>query len=398
MTTPNNQARRARKLVLERPFWLHHLTGGLQVLLGSNRKCLLLAPEVEMHSFTLRAGASVDSAFTSYNGKVRVVGRSYAADVEEMKEPVTGPFVLRACAPNNQCLAHVMLHHWNGMAHALGLEGRGPDALLVDRVANHIGIAVRRLEKLSIAYRSALSSVELPECKPDTKNMFGNKYAQNMGIEYRALVNEIYGLRDALSLAFFRLYFKRTDGFKTKKLRSLLLADGGPAASLMASSMFAEAGGDLLIERMSLYRSVAQHCLGSNSPVFGDVYSVASANGVLGQLRWLVYPLYDDMERLRGIEQGATAGILDRVDRAEAERFLGKDEHIDALDFCYECLVRLLTIASGIADGLGIEPKMHTITDADILNVELTDENGTRWLKRDLATGELVEVGPEEKD
>ena len=396
MTTPRKRPRQARELVLDRPFWMHHLTGGLQVLLGSNRQCLLLAPEVGMRAFTLRAGASVDSAFKSYNGKIRVVGRSYASNVEEMNEPVTGPFVLRACAPNNQCLAHVMLHHWRGMAHALSLESRGPDALLIDRAANHIGIAVRRLEKLSIAYRSALSSIELPEHKPDTKSMFSNKYAQNMGIEYRALINELYGLRDALSLVFFRLYFKRTDGFKTKKLKLLLLADGGPTASLMAASMFAEAGGDLLIERMSLYRSVAQHCLGSNSPIFGDVYAVASANGILGDLRWLVYPLYDDIERLRSIEQGATAGIIDRPDRAEAERFIGKDDHLDALDFCCECLVRLLTIASGIADGLGIEPKMHMITDADILQAEITDENGTRRVKRDPTTGKLVEVGPEE--
>lgn len=57
MTTPRKRPRQARELVLDRPFWMHHLTGGLQVLLGSNRQCLLLAPEVGMRAFTLRAGA-----------------------------------------------------------------------------------------------------------------------------------------------------------------------------------------------------------------------------------------------------------------------------------------------------------------------------------------------------
>jgi hypothetical protein len=41
---------------------------------------------------------------------------------------------------------------------------------------------------------------------------------------------------------------------------------------------------------------------------------------------------------------------------------------------------------------------MHTITDADILQAEVTDENGTRRVKRDPTTGKLVEVGPEEMD
>jgi len=371
---------------------MHALTGGLQLLLGSNRACVLLAPEIGFSTLTLAAGKSVDSLLRSYAGKIRVLGRSWYADVEHMREPISGSFVLRACAPNNRCLAHAMLQLWKGMAHSLSLAGRGPDALLVDRVANHIGIAVKRLEKLSIAYRSAVSADELPEYDPGRKIMTSNKYAQNMGLEYRALVNELYGLRDALSLVFYRLYFHQTGSYKTKKLKPLLMTDGGEAAALMARSMFAEAEGDLLIDRMSLYRSVAQHCLGSNSPIFGDIYTVATCDGSLGQLRWLVYPLYDDIDRLRTIEQGATAGIIDPLDQNEVERFLSKPEHLDALEFCYDCLVRLLQIASGVATQLGIAPKMLTITDADIIKAELRDESGNvRRLERHPTSGKLVE-------
>ena len=88
----------------------------------------------------------------------------------------------------------------------------------------------------------------------------------------------------------------------------------------------------------------------------------------------------------------APVGILEQLDQNEAERFIGKDEHLDALEFCFDCLVRLLTIASGIANDLGIKPKVQTIADSDILRAEITDENGTRQWERDRNTGQLVEV------
>ncbi len=381
----------ANEIVVEPPFLMHHLTGGARLLMDANRRCWLLAPGGPSMAFGLKAGAPVEAALKSYGGAIRIIGRAYFNTVEELQDHVHAYFALRACASNNTCLATSVLHRWKGMTHALGLDGRGPEALLSDRVANHIGLALRRLQKLSIAYQKALVVLNPEKPEPESKSMTSNKYAQDIGIEYRALVNELCALREAICVACFRLHYKRDDAFKTKKLKSLLASEGGKTAALLAASMFEEDGGDLLIERMSLYRNVAQHCLGSNSPIFGDVYTVGCASGALGTLRWLIYPLYDDMERLRRIEQGDPSGIISKVDQAEASRFIGKDHHLDAMEFCYDCFVRLLSIADSLSHDLRIEPKMVTITDADILEAEFADEQGSRRLKRHPITGQLDE-------
>jgi hypothetical protein len=46
-----------------------------------------------------------------------------------------------------------------------------------------------------------------------------------------------------------------------------------------------------------------------------------------------VYPLYDNIERMRDIEEGSSKGILERPPLDEIKRFLGLDNYQDALEF-----------------------------------------------------------------
>ncbi len=66
--------------------------------------------------------------------------------------------------------------------------------------------------------------------------------------------------------------------------------------------------------------------------------------------------------------------------------------HQDALEFCFDCFVRLLRICEMVADETGIAPQMTTLTDDEILDIKYTDANGVlRKYRKDKETGKLVE-------
>jgi hypothetical protein len=371
------------------PLRLHHLTGGIGFLLGNNEQGMILAPCSEgLRPIIVERGMSVQEVMSDYCG-IRVLGRTTAEQADNLKDPVTDNFIISARNARNTCLAADQSHHWSGVALALQQKQKFAEAALASRIASQIDFCTRRLERLSIAYRTVLSIVGYGKMNAP-HSITSNKYAQHIGTEYRSLLSELYGLRDAVNAAAYRLKYHCDDRFETKKLKSKVLGDSTPLGLLVAASMFRE-GDDLLILRMSLYRSVGQHSLGTNSPLFSDCYQLRQQRGRHGSVGYLVFPLYDDLEIMREVEAGRPM-LFDELRKKEAERFLSKDDHLDGLEFSYDCFVRLLSIASLLASDIGLLPKRFTITDADILNATFTDETGkvTR-LKRDPETGKLVE-------
>lgn len=371
------------------PLRLHHLTGGIGFLLGDNEQGMILAPCSEgLRPIIVERGVSIRAVMSDYRG-IRVLGRTTAEHADQLKDPVTDNFIIAACNARNMCLATDQSQHWSGVAMALQQQQKFADAALASRIASQIDFCTRRLERLSMAYRTVLSIVGYGDAS-SPHSITSNKYAQHIGTEYRSLLSELYGLRDAVSVAAYRFKYRCEERFETKKLKSKVLGDSTPLGSLIAASMFRE-GEDLLILRMSLYRSVGQHSLGTNSPLFSDAYQLRQQNGRHGSITYLVFPLYDDLDVMREVEAGRPM-LLNDARKKEAERFLSKDDHLDGLEFSYDCFVRLLSIASLLASDFGVVPKRLTITDSDILNATFTDEAGkvTR-LKRDPETGKLVE-------
>lgn len=375
----------------EPPMRLHHLTGGLSLLVDAKGLSSLMSPGGPgLAFFSVRPKMSVASCLVGQEG-VRILGRTHFNHAEEMQDPVTSNFSIAEHNTDRQCLANSQFHQWGGVATALHQMARGADALLANRVSAQIRLCLARLERLSVAYRMVLS---LTDQVPSTTTKFslrGDKYAQHVGSDIRSLLNELYSLRDALLAAAFRLRFQRADAFTIKKIKQLVVAETVGASRLIASAMFS-ADGDLLIDRMSLYRTIAQHCIGATNPIFDDVYQVRISSGPYGELPYLVYPLYDDIEKMRAIEQGSSKGVLERPSDEEAKRFLGLPHHLDALEFSYDCFVRLLRISEALAAEIAIEPKVTTITDEEIIEATFTDKDGkTTRVKRDEATGKLVE-------
>lgn len=375
---------------IEPPMRLHHLTGGLAVLLGANRLAMMLSPgSSEMRFFSLLPKMHLSSTLKMQPG-IRFLGGNQFNHADEMRDPVSSNFIIAATNADGKALAQAEFYRWNGIAVALRQMNRESDAMIADRLDNQIRLCKDRFERLSMAYRTTLSMV-VADRDPEKKVSFtGDKYAHYLASEYRSLLNELYSLRDAVLAVAYRMKYGRVDSFALSKVRQCVSSAADRSEKLIVEAMFSDRPG--LIGRMSLYRAVAQHCLGANNPVLGDVYKIACSNGLYGKLPYVIFPLYDNIEKMREIERGASKGVLERSSQAESIRFMSLPSHVDALEFCYDCFVRLLRICEALATEIGIEPKVTTITDADIIEGTFTDSAGkvTR-VKRDEKTGRLIE-------
>ena len=371
------------------PMRVHHLTGGLSLMIASNRLAMLMPAGLGMTFFSQSQEASVTTLLQGQGG-LRHIGANYFNVAGEMHDPVTQHFELSVRAQNGWCLATAQFNEWHGVAKALHQLARGADALVANRIASQVRACLGRLERLSVAYRTVLVEAKKRSEVPVPNRFTLNKYAAYIGIEYRATLNELYALRDAVLVGVYRLRFQRNDPFSMKRVRALVTGVPSGSARLISHAMFSDAG-DRLLDHMALYRAVAQHCLGATNPIFGDAYQLRQSVGPFGDLLYVLYPLYDDVEKMRAIERGSSMGVLERPSQEELERFSRLEHYRDALEFCYDCFVRLLQISELLRQEAGIEPQPVIITDRDILELVVTDETGkvTR-AKRD-ETGRLVE-------
>jgi hypothetical protein len=374
-------------LSMSPPLRWHHLSGGLLLLQGENRLAMLASPgSPDLLFFSILPNVPVPWLFKQQQG-IRVLGRNWFSHAAEMRDPVASHFTIAAPSKDRKCLAHAQIWHWSGVANALVSDSRQVDAMVAARLRAQIAVSMGRLEMLSSAYRTVLRVVTQTSTATE-QSATSDKYAAYLASEYRSCLNELYSLRDSALLAMFRFRFRRYDPFTMKKLQALVSSDTGLSAKMAMDSMF-DPHGDHLIDEMSLYRSIAQHCLGATNP-FVDVYQVRISRGPFGTLPYLIFPLYDDIQRMRLIEQGSSKGVIEPLPRAEAQRFFGLPNPRDALEFCYDCFVRLLHLCEALAGEIAIEPRTLTLTDDDIVEAVLTDAKGnTVRLKRDAESGNL---------
>lgn len=369
------------------PLRMHHVSGGLAFLTGRNKLCMVLGPGADaMRPFTLATGVSTLALFRGYRG-LRVLGRTTYEFAEDMKEPITDNFIIGECDAKQHCLAQTQQQHWCGVSN--GLSEAGSEAHLARRLASQIRTCTQRLERLSLAYRTVLSILG-PSDETDARSITNSKYAQHIGIEYRSLLNELFGLRDAIIAMALRFLYGQKGGATVNALKQRVANDQSAFALLTKSSMFDE-GGDLLLARMALHRSIALHCLGATNPFFGDGYQRRIETGPYGKLSFLTVPIIDDIGQMRAIERDYSKGSLDNPKREDAESFLKQAEHLDALEFSYDCFVRLLRMAELLASEVGLASRPLTITDEDILDATFTRGGRVTRVRRDATTGKLVE-------
>ena len=378
-------------LNFETPVFFYHLSGGLTLLQGSNHLCWL----GENHSdnmiiFSTHSGYPQD-ALKPYRG-IRALARTRFEHTEEMKDPVSDNFALCVTGKRTtECLAFRQMHFWDRASNGFLAQKKHDEYFMTCRMNTQIKKSVKRLEKLSISYRTAASYYEPPEV--GTRQLKLDKYSAHVGGEFASMLDDLYATRDALNALIYRLVYKKNDGFTTKKFKPHVINDNSPMGQAIFHAMFGPDKRKALISRMSTYRAVSLHCLGSSNPVFGDCLTSVTRNGPLGQLTKLVFPLYDDIDRLKQIELGYSSGSIVPIPHDEATRFM-QARHDDALDFAYDCLIQILRISEIMSFRQDIPQKVNTITEKDIVRATITRADGTvTRLDRDPKTGTLRRSG-----
>lgn len=97
----------------------------------------------------------------------------------------------------------------------------------------------------------------------------------------------------------------------------------------------------------------------TSNPVAGDGTLFKEEAGAFGPILRAVYPLSDDMAKLREIERGTSVGFSFRRNQGELWRFLSLSRHDDALDFGFDCFARLLTMRRLLGEELALESRHH---------------------------------------
>jgi hypothetical protein len=370
------------------PLDLYHLSGGLQLLLGKNRQAWL----VDAHAEHLLVWSALNgpSDILSFYPDIRIIGQTRFSSVEEMKEPISPNFVICSASRSSQCLAFSQHTFWSGIANGFSQDGAAESAHICRRLSTQIIKSTRRLEKLSLSYRLALPSQTVPE--EGIISLHQDKFASNIGNEFGSILDDLYALRDAINVIVYKLLLGLHGTFSTKALKKNVSGVGSsPTINLINSAMFDNDGGDLITSKMSTYRGVALHSMGTSNPVTSDSIMIKCTSGPLGRIARIVYPLYDDIANLKEIEAGRSFGTI--RNRDEFERFAKLETHLDGLEFAYDCFVRLLQISESLSAELGLEPRHLKLTDQDIISATIKDEDGNLiHLGRDPNTGELVRL------
>jgi hypothetical protein len=378
-------------LSFEPPIDFFHLTGGSTMMISCNKLSSLLLPRLPGMVFFSCIFDNNDFQDISGNTEIRILGGNRIFDVNEMNDVVTANFRTSIKDKSHDCLASSQAIHWGGVAISLRRRAKGKNYFLASRLSNQIRMCLSRIERLSIAYRIVLSNAQGQTSGPDKRQYSSNKYSSYIGSEYRSTINELYSLRDATINVYYHLKFSNSESFSIRKVKNISSVDLSRSSELIYRSMF-KIDGDLLIDKMSMYRNIPMHCLGQSSPLFGDMYEIRSVSTRFGDMEYLSYPLYDDIDKMRDIERGSSLGAFDDLPKTEAERFLSKPIHLDALEFCYDCFERLLRICEALSEEINIDPETHVITEKELIDLHVTDEQGnTRRYRRDGESGPLVE-------
>jgi hypothetical protein len=359
-----------KKYLLTPPASLYRLSGGIKLIVDSHEKCQVIGikPGQEIH-FSLN-GRKIGATLFDYRN-VRVFARSKCHDDDELNDPISYNLALRALGPDGKCLVYSQQLYWEGVSHVFHERRMYPEEGLVRRLVTQIRTCLRRFEKLFISYSIFLETFE--KNPPLRGNCLKNKHTTNIGSEFGALLDSLYALRDAVNSIAYRLLFHENGIFNTKKFRMKILGSSKSGfVQLVSGAMFEEKDGDLILSRMSTYRSVALHCMGTSNPVVRDSIIFKEESGIFGPILRAVYPLYDDMAKLKAIELGTAIGFSFPRDTDEIKRFLSISCHQDALDFGFDCFERLLTIALLLGEELELESRLPVITDKDIISHEFT--------------------------
>lgn len=214
------------------------------------------------------------------------------------------------------------------------------------------------------AYLASASDHELPD-----GNLFDNTYTPHIEAAIHAFLADAASLRD-LICEFVWIYVLKNGGevrkFATFRTRAR------SARHSLAGEIIAE-GENGWIKRLSHLRNDVLHF----APIGAHhTFPPCQARHVQlphgGQVRYLTYGLVDRMPSEGGIE-GTLAAMDEEQIIAQLQAFAARlSESEDALEYAWRVLGKLIDLCNRSRLASGLKGKMPTITDADIVDFQIS--------------------------
>jgi len=365
-------------LTFEPPLTVFNMSGGVSCLSSGNGTCWMMSPK--RPTFWTQLERSTPQHDLELISPLRILTKSHFGSAQEMQDPLPET-ALHIPAPQGSGFDTQQSQRWAGLSTAYESRKANTTALRAERIGKQILFCGNTLYALNRSYMVAMvnnvtaDNISYPD--DGTVHFMSDKYAMDIGYRTQSCLNEMYALRDYL------LYFLFEDMYGQKGCKisgglKLLQRDDKFGLATMLLPMLAETGHIGPIALMSLYRNAFFHYMGTKNNPLGQAYCFREASSMFGNIPYLIYPLYDDIKSLRSIEDGASLDDGTTEEKTnEAKRFMQLAVYTDALDFCYDSFISLLTISGAIEKQVELVSESVVLTDSDILEATVRRSDGT---------------------
>jgi hypothetical protein len=364
-------------LSFDPPITVFNLSGGVSCLSGASGTCWLMLPSAQGIFWTALQPFTIPDPLNSL-APLRILTQSHFNSAEELHDPLesTSLFLRNTSGVSFDV---EQSNRWTGLSTAYINRRETFKAKRAERIGTQIRFCRNTLDALIKSYRSALTVnlVGTGISHPDDGEIrfTADKHSIDIGYRTQSCLNELYALRDFIMYFLFEDLYGRK--ISLSKASELLKSDDRFGLAAIITPLINRDSPMGRIALTSLYRNVFFHYTGSQIHPLGPMYCFRECSGPLGFVPYLLYPLYDNIERLKSIERGRITDD-DGVDaqREEAIRFMKLSTQTDALELCYDTFVDLLVISKEVEKQIQITSENIVIKDSDILEATLRDADG----------------------
>jgi hypothetical protein len=218
------------------------------------------------------------------------------------------------------------VQRWSGLSTAYASQQKYTTALRAERIGKQILFCRDTLFALQRSYLFTMGQ-NLPQNQISyphngTVHFMSDKYSTDIGYRTQSCLNELYALRDFLLYFLFEDMYQKK-GIGIRKGLELLRNDDKFHLHSLLSLMLSDTAPIGPIALISLYRNVFFHFMGAKNNPLGQAYCFHEIDSMFGHIPYLIYPLYDNVTRLRAIERGAPLDEGTKDERnIESQRFM----------------------------------------------------------------------------
>jgi hypothetical protein len=273
-------------------------------------------------------------------------------------------------APDWQCAAveggfkiRVVRNFWAGARHAAGNDGQTDIADLAGRASTYLDLLPIRILQLSNAYNQALRSYLVERPAPDSL-LFENTFRRYIDAAIHAFVADAASFRDLIAESAWKLVLRRTSDVRSLKgFRKEAKTLHDPIARAILTA--AAPGGWL--KQLSDLRNHITHV----APVGrGTRFQLCQPRRIgIGQSVEAVglhYPLLDEAGEVREHPHPTDFNEAE-IRRALDDYKSFADRSLDALEYAWATLDRLVGLLEQIGSASGIPSEIPHLTDDDLI-------------------------------